>query len=245
VWLTHQPGSRVRPRRGADLVVEVATLPPQQMVTSGRRMLTSRPRTAADCLRHLSPPDAVAVADAAARDGVPRAALAGVLAEQASWPYAATAATSLALVDPHRETWLGSWSVVRLNQHGVPMPEPQAVVRDVRGRFVARVDCWWPQHGVVGEADGQEKYRRAGLRTPDSSVVPAVLALRLLIRVPAKGRDAQRMPRWPAHMRRRSGLSWASRPFAGSHPLRAGGCSYGCQAARVTSVAGRWGACKT
>ena len=122
----------------------------------------------ADCLRRLPLADAVAVADAAGRD-VARAEVVSALARQAGWPYADAARTALSLVDPRRESWLESWSVVRLHARGVPLPEPQARVEDSRGRFVARVDWWWPELGVVGEADGREKYRRAGLRTPDDA----------------------------------------------------------------------------
>lgn len=40
----------------------------------------------------------------------------------------------------------------------LPAPMLQARIRDECGRFVARVDFYWPEFGVVGEADGAMKY---------------------------------------------------------------------------------------
>jgi len=169
VWLTVASGGAACTRQRDDLRVEVAALPLADVVTTTATRATSRARTAADCLRHLPAQDAVAIADAAGREGLSRQRLDEVLRRQARWPYADAARTALSLVDPRRESWLEPWSVVRLHARGVPLPEPQAHVEDARGRFVARVDWWWPDLGVVGEADGREKYRRQGLRTPDDA----------------------------------------------------------------------------
>jgi hypothetical protein len=40
----------------------------------------------------------------------------------------------------------------------LPAPRLQAELRGVDGRFLARVDFYWPDLGVVGEADGRQKY---------------------------------------------------------------------------------------
>lgn len=169
VWLTLPGGPQ---RRQPGLVLEAAALDPQEVAViggpSGWRV-TRRARTVADCLRRLPLADAVAVADAAAARGLPHGHVLATLQRQGRWPYADVGRTALALVDPRRESWLESWSVVRLHLRGIPLPEPQARVVDVRGRFVARTDWWWPDLGVVGEADGREKYRRRGLRTPDDA----------------------------------------------------------------------------
>ncbi|SDQ74146.1 hypothetical protein [Quadrisphaera sp. DSM 44207] len=170
-WLTTAPGPATRTVRLERLRVEVADLGAPEVVpaVAARVSVTSRARTVADCLRHLPAPDAVAVADAAVAAGLSRADLDEAPRRQTGWPYAERARGRVRLVDPRRESWLESWSVVRLHERGVPLPEPQAVVHDRRGRFLARVDWWWPQHGVVGEADGRVKYRRAGIRTPEDA----------------------------------------------------------------------------
>lgn len=168
-WLTAPPSAGVSSRRAGDLVVEVAALPDDHVVAPPSPRYgpavrtTALARTAADCLRHLPTADAVAIADAAGAAGMTRAQLHDVLASQAAWPHAAAARAATALVDPRRETWLESTSWVALAGCGLPLPEPQVEVWTLEGRFIARVDGLWRQHGVVGEADGWGKYRSGGL----------------------------------------------------------------------------------
>jgi hypothetical protein len=47
---------------------------------------------------------------------------------------------------------------------GLPAPEPQVTILDHAGHFCGRVDFYWDEFGVVGEADGMGKYEDA----PDS-----------------------------------------------------------------------------
>ena len=163
-WLTAPPASGVSPRRRPGLVIEVASLPPRHLAAQDARwsrrpvLVTSRARTVADCLRHLPADDAVAVADAAGASGASRADVHEVLGEQARWPLAASARALLPLVDPRRESWLESASAVAFARSGLPPPEPQVEVWTLEGRFIARVDGLWWEHGTVGEADGWGKY---------------------------------------------------------------------------------------
>lgn len=62
------------------------------------------------------------------------------------------------MATPLRESWLESASAWVMSSWGLPLPVAQVVVLDAAGRFVARVDALWPDHGVVGEADGLAKY---------------------------------------------------------------------------------------
>ena len=75
-----------------------------------------------------------------------------------SGPSPGWAALALQLVDPLRESPIESKSAVVMHQHHVPPPEPQVCIEDPSGRFVARVDFFWRQYGVVGEVDGRVKY---------------------------------------------------------------------------------------
>ncbi len=69
-----------------------------------------------------------------------------------------TAASRLVeLARPGAESILESVSRVRLMDRGVPEPILQHSFSDDRG-FVGRVDMWWPEFDVVGEADGMGKY---------------------------------------------------------------------------------------
>ncbi|MBA3906828.1 MAG: type IV toxin-antitoxin system AbiEi family antitoxin domain-containing protein [Pseudonocardiales bacterium] len=60
--------------------------------------------------------------------------------------------------DPRSESPLESLSRVALALEGIEAPELQHVLRDLCGRFLGRVDFWWPRYRVVGEADGMLKY---------------------------------------------------------------------------------------
>jgi hypothetical protein len=169
-------------RRWADLVVQVASLPPTDvrsltMSAAGTRwqvQTTSRSRTVADCLRHLPNPDGVALADSALREpGVSYEGIAAVLRQQSGWPYAANAQRALPPVDPRRESWLESYSFVTLHQLGLPMPEPQVSLFDGQGRLVGRVDGRLEDEAVALESDGQGKY----VLGEDNQPLPADLDL--------------------------------------------------------------------
>jgi len=154
-------------RRTPSLTVQVASLTSADVSTrnvdiAGTRWeirATSRARTVADNLRHLSNAEGVALADSALRQArVSYEQITAVLGRQSGWPYAGNAVRALPLVDPRRESWLESYSFVRLYQLGLVMPEPQVSLFDARGRFVGRVDGWLPEDAVALEPDGREKY---------------------------------------------------------------------------------------
>ena len=159
VHLTVRPGSGTA-RRDDGVHRHVAGLPRGHVVLLRSLPVTSPARTVADCLRQLDAADAVALADAAVRAGLTTAeAVRDVLRQQAGWPFVQGAGLSLALVDGRRESSLESRSAVVMHRASLPAPEPQVSIHDERGRFVARVDFAWLEHGVVGEADGRIKYR--------------------------------------------------------------------------------------
>ena len=154
-------------RRRDGLIVQVATLPERDVVQrdvvvadrSWSMRTTTAARTLADVLRHVRPEDAVAIADGALRAGVAhRDAVREVLDRQEPWPYLARGRASLELVDARRESYLESYSFVRLMPYGVALPEPQVNLFTRDGEFVARVDGWLAQSAVALEADGAGKY---------------------------------------------------------------------------------------
>jgi hypothetical protein len=145
--------------RQDDLVVQVASLRERETTVWDEGRRTTPARTVSDCLRHLRTADAVAIADAAVRRGLTDVtAIDEVLRWQDGWPYVQGGHDALALVDPRRENWLESFSLVTLHHFGVPLPVPQVDIRDARGRFLGRVDAYWPDRATVGEADGRLKY---------------------------------------------------------------------------------------
>ena len=81
------------------------------------------------------------------------------------WPNSLRTTVVLRLADPRHESAGESRTVHFCYAQGLPRPEPQVVIRDERGREVARVDFAWIRFGVFLEFDGKikyEKYRRRG-----------------------------------------------------------------------------------
>ena len=64
---------------------------------------------------------------------------------------------ALEFIDPLAETPLESWSRGYMILYGVPMPISQHVITGSDGMDY-RGDFCWPELGVIGEADGLEKY---------------------------------------------------------------------------------------
>jgi hypothetical protein len=48
------------------------------------------------------------------------------------------------------------WAAERLVVAGLPAPELEAVLRNGRGRRIAQVDLYWPDHGLVVELDSRQ-----------------------------------------------------------------------------------------
>ena len=81
----------------------------------------------------------------------------------------------LQFLDGRAESPGESRSRVALSRWGtLPNPELQPSIFDEKGRFLARVDFLFPELGVIGEFDGEGKYRRKelrGTRTADDVVI--------------------------------------------------------------------------
>jgi hypothetical protein len=74
------------------------------------------------------------------------------------WPGIRAARDAVAAADARSESPLESLSRLKMNQFGIPPPEPQQVLGNLSGVPIARVDFYWHEFGVVGEADGLMKY---------------------------------------------------------------------------------------
>ena len=96
--------------------------------------------------------------DAALNRGASHEDLAGVITRWQAGKGVTGTAGLIDLARPGAESVLESVSRVRLMDRGIPEPLLQHVFSDARG-FVGRVDMWWPELNVVGEADGLEKYQ--------------------------------------------------------------------------------------
>ena len=137
-----------------------AKLPADHVSTAGGVPVTTLTRTVVDSFRQSRFRDALAIADAALREGTIRLdELREMRAFQARWPGIRLAEEGLALADGRRESWLESASVAVAHRRGYSMPESQIRIHDLDGAFVGRVDHVWRGAGIIGEADGRGKYR--------------------------------------------------------------------------------------
>jgi hypothetical protein len=115
-------------------------------------------RTVIDVGREHGALDALVVADAALHLGrTTPAELHRRLRDCRGWPGVRAAREAIDLADGRAESPLETASRYRLRDR-VPRPEPQASIFDPDGRFLGRADFLWEHVGVVGEADGMEKF---------------------------------------------------------------------------------------
>lgn len=161
-------------RSTARLRLSAAPLPDGDVTTVGRIPVTTVARTVVDMARTAPFETAVTVADAALfRELCTEADLADAAGRATGRRGAGRARAVVAFADGRADGPGESRSRVRMRALGVAAPVLQHVVRDRSDRFVGQVDFWWPEHGIVGEFDGMEKYGRS-LR-PGETVAEAVL----------------------------------------------------------------------
>lgn len=148
-----------RPRRGALTAPRPGAIPDHHVDRLLGMPLTTKARTLVDLLRCA--PDlyrAQALADGALRAGVPRPDVDCVVGECAGWPGIRQARDAWHNADPRAESPLESEHRVLFRAAGLPVPDLQATIRDVRGRTVARVDFLFREQRTVAESDGKVKY---------------------------------------------------------------------------------------
>lgn len=74
------------------------------------------------------------------------------------WPGVRQARQAASLADGRSESVLETCSRLKFAEFGLPAPELQVWIGNEWGGFLARVDFYWSEFGIVGEADGAEKY---------------------------------------------------------------------------------------
>ncbi|WP_432560247.1 hypothetical protein [Granulicoccus sp. GXG6511] len=126
-----------------------------------------------DCARLLPYADAVAVVDAALRQGIDRDALIEELDLGRRRPGNVLARQAVNFGDARAESAGESRSRVVIAQLGLPMPDLQREFFNHKGEVEARVDFDWEDYGMCGEFDGEAKYGR--LRRAELSVEEVVL----------------------------------------------------------------------
>jgi hypothetical protein len=132
---------------------------PGQVIKIGRILLLSPARTVVDLGCELGVDAAIVAADSVLRNGLTsQEGLSAALQLCSGWPGVAASARAIHLANPRAESVLESLSRLRIVDAGLPPPEPQVTILDHAGHFCGRVDFYWDEFGVVGEADGMGKY---------------------------------------------------------------------------------------
>ncbi|RWZ68508.1 hypothetical protein ELQ92_04675 [Labedella populi] len=137
-----------------------------ETVHTGDFSVTTVAQTAVDIALIVPFAEAVVTMDSAlyaGRDGGPattRDELREAAGRMQGVPGSRRAAAAVAFATPLADSPLESFSRVRIMEAGFAEPELQ---KEFRGpdSFRAKVDFWWPDYGVIGEADGRIKYGAA------------------------------------------------------------------------------------
>lgn len=112
-----------------------------------------------DLARWLAPHMGLAVLDVMLGRGlVDRSSLAEQVERFAGDRWIERARRTMLLAEPRSESYGESWLRLRVVDAGFPRPEPQVVVRDEQGGFVARVDLADRARRLAIEYDGQEHH---------------------------------------------------------------------------------------
>lgn len=144
-------------RRG--VLVHVAALPAEHVVSYRGVLLTSVPRTVIDLARTLPFAQGVAAADSALHAGLTsKSELTAVIADCARWRGLRRAREVTAFSDARAESVLESLSRAVFHQFGLPPPDLQVWVGD-DAEVIGRADFLWRRYNTIGEADGAFKYQ--------------------------------------------------------------------------------------
>jgi hypothetical protein len=156
--ITRVPGDRGGHTARSGVLVHVARLPADHVVSHRGVPLTSVPRTVIDLARVLPFGEGVAVADSALYARLTsKAELSVVIAGCSRWPGLQRAREVTAFSDARSESVLESLSRAAFHQAGLPPPDLQVQVGD-DGEIIGRVDFLWRRYRTIGEADVAVKY---------------------------------------------------------------------------------------
>ena len=159
VCVTTPRGARGRRAAVTGAHVHHAALSRADRYRANRILVTSPARTVIDVGRESGVDAAVVTADAALRRQLTtKHQLSTALGACIGWPGVRAAARAISLADPRSESPLESLSRLRIVDAGLPTPELQPRIFDPAGRFLGRVDFYWDEFGVIGEADGLLKF---------------------------------------------------------------------------------------
>lgn len=160
------PEVTVAPRRlgsARGMHLHRARLPVQDVTIIDGAYVTGPARTVVDEARHRSTAAAVAAIDAALhRRLTTRAEIEAVLVRCWNWPGIRRAQRAVRLADGRAESPLESVSRLVIGWLRLPEPDLQPTILAGGDHPMGRLDFYWDEFGVAGEADGRGKYRESG-----------------------------------------------------------------------------------
>ncbi len=138
---------------------KVHCAPVDELVEVDGLSLTTPARTVVDIARTVSFEQAVVTGDAALREcGIDGDELVAELERAKYRRGIAAARRAVEFLHPYSESVGESRSRVMIRREGLPTPLSQVDIHAADGRFLGRVDFYYPDLGVVGEFDGRAKY---------------------------------------------------------------------------------------
>lgn len=153
IEVTVPPGCGVSARAGVR--VHRATLEPEDVVEHRGFFVTSRLRTILDLARRLQLVEAVVAVDMALHGAlVSLRQLRAYVAGRPRLACLAQARQTVELAEPRSESPMESRLRMTIVLAGLPRPEAQVDLSDGQGRFIGRVDLYYPTHRVAIEYDG-------------------------------------------------------------------------------------------
>jgi len=145
-----------------------ATLQVEDLVETAAGMTTHIARTVMDIGRDRGTTAMVVSADAALhRHLIETTELEAVARRCWNWPGICRATCGLSLLDKRAESPLESLSRLAIGSMPIVQPELQPEIVTTSGFLLGKVDFYWDEYGVVGEADGLLKYRDDGSLTAE------------------------------------------------------------------------------
>lgn len=141
-------------------VRDAAPIPPEYLIRESGLLTPTPAWTAIQLARAQRLEGALIPLDSALRNGVDRAELAELASRVSGWSGTALLRQAIDLADSRAGSALESYSRGVCIQGWLPMPELQHPFQVWGNRYY--VDFWWPEFGVVGEADGNAKYEQPG-----------------------------------------------------------------------------------
>lgn len=138
---------------------DLRPLAPEEIVTVEGISVACADRTIIDVARTCDRVPSIVAADAGLKGGlVTEESLQDALGLAVGRSGIKRARSVIDLTDSASESVAETRSRLYFSDYGLPEPQTQVEIRDHEGRFVARVDFFWPELGVIGECDGFGKY---------------------------------------------------------------------------------------